>query len=101
MHATYTNSAAMQIQYNITRVEEWCKGHDIPEGSLQLEHLMQTTKMLQFKKATVEDVENIYDVCWILSPTQVQKLISNYHTADYEASPMKSSSSHNSFANIR
>ncbi|KAI9496210.1 P-loop containing nucleoside triphosphate hydrolase protein [Zychaea mexicana] len=79
---------AMQIQYNITRIEEWCKGHDIPEGSLQLEHLMQTTKMLQMKKSSVEDIENIYDVCWILSPTQVQKLISNYHVADYE-NPIK------------
>ncbi|KAI8141285.1 P-loop containing nucleoside triphosphate hydrolase protein [Fennellomyces sp. T-0311] len=76
---------AMQIQYNITRLEEWCKGHDIPEGSLQLEHLMQATKMLQFKKATHEDIENIYDICWILSPTQVQKLISNYLLADYES----------------
>lgn len=79
---------AMQIQYNITRIEEWCKSHDIPEGALQLEHLMQTTKLLQFKKATLEDIENIYDVCWILSPTQIQKLISQYHTADYE-NPIK------------
>ncbi|GAA5796115.1 hypothetical protein HPULCUR_001484 [Helicostylum pulchrum] len=75
---------AMQIQYNITRIEEWCKSHDIPEGTLQLEHLMQATKLLQFKKATLEDIENIYDVCWILSPTQIQKLISQYHVADYE-----------------
>ncbi|KAL0080699.1 P-loop containing nucleoside triphosphate hydrolase protein [Phycomyces blakesleeanus] len=75
---------AMQIQYNITRIEEWCKSHDIPEGTLQLEHLMQTTKLLQFKKASLEDIENIYDVCWILSPTQIQKLISQYHVADYE-----------------
>lgn len=74
----------MQIQYNITRIEEWCKSHDIPEGTLQLEHLMQATKLLQFKKATLEDIENIYDVCWILSPTQIQKLISQYHVADYE-----------------
>lgn len=74
----------MQIQYNITRIEEWCKSHDIPEGTLQLEHLMQTTKLLQFKKSSLEDIENIYDVCWILSPTQIQKLISNYMVADYE-----------------
>lgn len=74
----------MQIQYNITRIEEWCKSHGIPEGTLQLEHLMQATKLLQFKKATLEDIENIYDVCWILSPTQIQKLISQYHVADYE-----------------
>jgi hypothetical protein len=40
----------MQIQYNITRVEEWCKSHDMPEGLLQLEHLVQATKLLQLKK---------------------------------------------------
>lgn len=45
---------------------------------------MQATKLLQFKKNTLEDIENIYDVCWILSPTQIQKLISQYHTANYE-----------------
>ena len=79
----------MQIQYNITRIEEWCKSHDIPEGTLQLEHLMQATKLLQFKKASLEDIENIYDVCWILSPTQIQKLISQYQTADYEVKERK------------
>lgn len=79
---------AMQIQYNITRIEEWCKSHEIPEGTLQLEHLMQATKLLQFKKGSLEDIENIYDVCWILSPTQIQKLISQYQTADYE-NPIK------------
>lgn len=43
---------AMQIQYNITRIEEWCKSHDINEGILQLEHLMQSAKLLQMKKAS-------------------------------------------------
>lgn len=75
---------AMQIQYNVTRLEEWCKSHDMPEGSLQLEHLLQATKLLQLKKATMGDIEIIYDVCWMLTPTQIQKLISHYHVADYE-----------------
>lgn len=30
----------LQINYNITRIEEWCKSHNMPEGTLQLEHLM-------------------------------------------------------------
>lgn len=49
----------MQIQYNITRIEEWCKSHDMPEGTLQLEHLMQATKLLQLKKVrlALPDVE--------------------------------------------
>ncbi|KZO95749.1 hypothetical protein CALVIDRAFT_515524 [Calocera viscosa TUFC12733] len=75
---------AMQIQYNITRIEEWCKSHDMPEGNLQLEHLMQATKLLQLKKATAQDIEIIYDVCWMLTPTQIQRMCTNYFVADYE-----------------
>lgn len=36
----------LQINYNITRIEEWCKSHDMPEGTLQLEHLMVWTPLL-------------------------------------------------------
>ncbi|KLO11995.1 myosin 5 [Schizopora paradoxa] len=75
---------AMQIQYNITRIEEWCKSHNMPEGTLQLEHLMQATKLLQLKKATADDIEIIYDVCWMLSPSQIQRMCTNYFVADYE-----------------
>ncbi|KAH8829695.1 myosin 5 [Flagelloscypha sp. PMI_526] len=75
---------AMQIQYNITRIEEWCKSHDMPEGTLQLEHLMQATKLLQLKKATAADIEIIYDVCWMLSPMQIHRMCTNYYVADYE-----------------
>lgn len=60
----------LQINYNITRIEEWCKSHDMPEGTLQLEHLMQATKLLQLKKATLNDIEIIQDICWmsVVSP---------------------------------
>ncbi|KAI9826872.1 MAG: Myosin type-2 heavy chain 1 [Thelocarpon impressellum] len=74
----------LQINYNITRIEEWCKSHDIPEGTLQLEHLMQATKLLQLKKATLNDIDIISDICWMLSPNQIQKLLNQYLVADYE-----------------
>ncbi|KAI9750464.1 MAG: hypothetical protein M4579_006454 [Chaenotheca gracillima] len=74
----------LQINYNITRIEEWCKSHDMPEGTLQLEHLMQATKLLQLKKATLTDIEIIQDICWMLSPNQIQKLLNQYLVADYE-----------------
>lgn len=74
----------LQINYNITRIEEWCKSHDMPEGTLQLEHLMQATKLLQLKKATLNDIEIIQDICWMLSPNQIQKLLNQYLIADYE-----------------
>ncbi|KAN0075236.1 P-loop containing nucleoside triphosphate hydrolase protein [Tylopilus felleus] len=75
---------AMQIQYNITRIEEWCKSHEMPEGTLHLEHLMQAIKLLQLKKATPADIEIIYDVCWMLSPMQIQRMCTNYYVAEYE-----------------
>lgn len=65
------------LRSNITRLEEWCKAHDMPEGTLQLEHLMQATKLLQLKKASLPDIEIIFDVCWMLTPTQIQKLVAN------------------------
>ncbi|KND93433.1 Myosin-2 [Tolypocladium ophioglossoides CBS 100239] len=74
----------LQINYNITRIEEWCKSHDMPVGTLQLEHLMQATKLLQLKKATLNDIEIIQDICWMLSPNQIQKLLNQYLVADYE-----------------
>ncbi|CAO1616940.1 unnamed protein product [Parajaminaea phylloscopi] len=75
---------AMQIQYNITRIEEWCKTKGIPEAMLQLEHLSQSVKLLQLKKSTLGDIDIIYDVSWVLTPSQIHKLISQYHTAEYE-----------------
>ena len=74
----------LTTQYNTTRLEEWCKSHEIPEGTLQLEHLMQATKLLQLKKATMHDIEVVFDVCWLLTPSQINKLVSSYSTADYE-----------------
>ncbi|KAI9683125.1 MAG: Myosin type-2 heavy chain 1 [Trizodia sp. TS-e1964] len=74
----------LQINYNITRIEEWCKSHGMPEGTLHLEHLMQSTKLLQLKKATLNDIEIIQDICWTLSPNQIQKLLNQYLVADYE-----------------
>ena len=35
-------------------------------------------------QATAEDIEIIYDVCWMLSPMQIQRMCTNYYVADYE-----------------
>lgn len=45
---------------------------------------MQATKLLQLKKATMHDIEVVFDVCWLLTPSQINKLVSSYSTADYE-----------------
>ncbi|KAK9463558.1 P-loop containing nucleoside triphosphate hydrolase protein, partial [Lipomyces oligophaga] len=74
----------LQISYNITRIEEWCKANEIADGTLKLEHLMQATKLLQLKKSSKHDIDIIFDICWMLNPTQINKLIREYHVADYE-----------------
>lgn len=74
----------LQLNYNVTRLEEWCKGHEIQEASGYLCHLFQAAKLLQIKKNTPEDIEIIYEICYALKPSQIQKLISQYYVADYE-----------------
>lgn len=74
----------LQLNYNVTRLEEWCKGHEIQEGSGYLSHLLQAAKLLQLRKNTLEDIEIIYEICYSLKPIQIQKLISQYYVADYE-----------------
>jgi serine/threonine protein kinase len=74
----------LQINYNVTKIEEWCKSHDLPECRIQIEHLMQATKVLQLKKTTLNDIEIIQDICWMLSPNQIQKLLDQYLVTSYD-----------------
>ncbi|KAG0164781.1 Myosin type-2 heavy chain 1 [Apophysomyces sp. BC1034] len=74
----------MQIQYNITRLEEWYKNYDIAEAMPQLEPLVHSAKLLQMRKETLEDIDNIFESCYVLLPVQIQKLLSLYHVAEYE-----------------
>jgi myosin-5 len=41
---------------------------------------------MNYDKATTADIEIIYDVCWMLSPMQIQRMCTNYYVADYEVS---------------
>ncbi|KAF3985705.1 hypothetical protein FT663_04912 [Candidozyma haemuli var. vulneris] len=74
----------LQLNYNVTRLEEWCKSHDVQEGSIHLNHLLQAAKLLQLRKNTPEDIDIIYEICFALRPIQIQKLISQYFVAEYE-----------------
>ncbi|KAL6939745.1 Myosin type-2 heavy chain 1 [Hanseniaspora osmophila] len=75
----------LQLNYNVTRLEEWCKAHYIQEGTECLVHMLQAAKLLQVKKATLEDIDIIWEICSSLKPAQIQKLISQYSVADYES----------------
>ncbi|KAL7749084.1 Myosin type-2 heavy chain 1 [Sorochytrium milnesiophthora] len=78
----------MQIQYNVSRITEWCSQHNLNEGALHLERLMQAAKLMQLNKATPSNIElyieDLFDVCFLLSPTQIKKLMSIYTVADFE-----------------
>ncbi|KAG1448569.1 hypothetical protein G6F56_008904 [Rhizopus delemar] len=75
---------AMQIQYNITRLEEWCEGRGMKQVMSQLEHLVQAIKLLLLEKGSEKDAQKIFDICWFLKPVQIQKLIQDYHMAEHE-----------------
>ncbi|CUS20790.1 LAQU0S01e14708g1_1 [Lachancea quebecensis] len=74
----------LQLNYNVTRLEEWCKSHHIPEGTDCLQHMLQASKLLQLKKANLDDIDIIWEICSSLKPAQIQKLITQYAVADYE-----------------
>jgi len=74
----------MQIQYNLSRLEEWCDEHQISEGALHLERLVQAAKLLQLNKTSFHDIEIIFKVCFLLNPTQIKKLLSLYYPIDFE-----------------
>ncbi|KAL3234508.1 Myosin-2 [Nakaseomyces bracarensis] len=75
----------LQLNYNVTRLEEWCKTHGVPDGTDCLQHLIQTSKLLQVRKYSIEDIDILRGICSSLTPAQLQKLITQYQVADYES----------------
>ncbi|KAJ2477676.1 Myosin type-2 heavy chain 1 [Coemansia sp. RSA 2131] len=74
----------MQIQYNLTRIEEWCKAHSVSDTTRNLDRLLQLVKLLQLQKSTEQDIDIMFDVCDLLIPAQIKKLLSIYAVSDYE-----------------
>lgn len=75
----------VQIQYNLTRLEEWCQSHGIPDATIHLQQLMQAAKLLTLNKTKSEDINTIFDVCFLLNTPQIKKLFSLYTLDEYEA----------------
>ena len=74
----------VQIQFNVTRLQQWCTQNGMEEVSLCLEKLAQTAKLLQLAKKSAEDVELIFDACFLLNPSQIKKIISLYQREEFE-----------------
>jgi hypothetical protein len=76
----------------------WYARGNFTTGALDAGHQaapIEESKVLMFQylvylahdghpQATPADIENIYDVCWMLSPMQIQRMCTNYYVADYE-----------------
>jgi myosin V len=75
----------VQIQYNVSRLEEWCTGTGIAEATLHLQQLLQAAKLLTLNKSSPQDIETIFDVCFLLNPSQIKKLLSLYFAADFDS----------------
>ncbi|KAJ1663169.1 Myosin type-2 heavy chain 1 [Coemansia sp. RSA 1813] len=74
----------MQVQYNLTRIEEWCKTHSVADATRNLDRLLQLVKLLQLQKSTEQDIDIMFEVCDLLNPAQIKKLLSIYAVSDYE-----------------
>ena len=45
---------------------------------------MEAARLLQLQKKTAQDVEVMMEVCYMLNPTQIKKILSIYALSDYE-----------------
>ncbi|ODV89218.1 hypothetical protein CANCADRAFT_3849 [Tortispora caseinolytica NRRL Y-17796] len=77
----------VQINYNLTRLQEWCSSNDVPECFMHLEHLVETTKLLQLKKTDITEVNVLVEICWALTPAQIHRLLKQYVSEGYEKAP--------------
>jgi myosin-5 len=45
---------------------------------------MQAAKLLQLNKSTTDDVETMYDLCFLLTPAQIRKLLTMFTPGEFE-----------------
>lgn len=70
----------LQIQYNLQRIEEWCRSHDMTDDLHLLRHIQQATKIGLMRMQSPEDAHHIFEVCSDLIPAQIYKLVKQYAT---------------------
>lgn len=75
----------VQIQFNVTRLEEWCNNHSISEATLHLKQIQQAAKLLTLNKTSPQDIDTIVDACFLLNSAQIKKILSLYHAGDFDS----------------
>ncbi|KAJ3102488.1 Myosin type-2 heavy chain 1 [Phlyctochytrium bullatum] len=76
-----------QIQYNVSRLEEWCLKNRVSQGVDYLQRMFQSSKILTLPKMTAEDAEVVYETGYMLNRNQVRHLLQDYPSGDPD-SPM-------------
>ncbi|KAJ1915867.1 Myosin type-2 heavy chain 1 [Mycoemilia scoparia] len=74
----------MQIQFNVSKIDEWCKAYDVFDNAGNLDRLLQAAKILQMNKITEDDIRIIIEVSDSLNIAQIKRLLRNYKPADGE-----------------
>ncbi|XP_045142403.1 unconventional myosin-Vc [Echinops telfairi] len=74
----------MQIRCNISFLEEWLKDKNLQNSLAKetLEPLSQAAWLLQVKKTTESDAQEIYEQCTSLSAVQIIKILNSYTPID-------------------
>lgn len=75
----------IQINYNISRLEEWCTTSNIVEAALHLQQLLQISKLLTLSKQSPSDCETMFDVCFLLNPSQIKKILFLCDQGDFDS----------------
>ncbi|CAG2118912.1 unnamed protein product [Medioppia subpectinata] len=77
---------AMQIRFNLSSLEQWCREQQIPKWNEcveKLEPIIQATKLLQTRKSE-EHIPTIVEMCNKLSSSQIIKILNLYTAGDEE-----------------
>jgi myosin-5 len=74
----------IQIQYNVTKLQEWVSTKEYPDALRHLEPVLQATKLLQLSKQNVSDLDTIVEVCFVLNAEQIHRLLINFYAGDFD-----------------
>jgi hypothetical protein len=79
----------IQIQYNLTRLEEFLGSMSIPTATAFsfFDPVMQVSNLLQMAKA-LEDLESIKESCSALSLLQIRRVLTSYQPDKYDDGPV-------------
>uniref|UniRef100_A0A8C9WB91 Myosin VB n=1 Tax=Scleropages formosus TaxID=113540 RepID=A0A8C9WB91_SCLFO len=73
-------STGLQLRYNISQLEEWLRGKNLHQTATvgTMEPLIQAAQLLQVKKKTSQDAEEICSLCTALTAQQIVKILNLY-----------------------